>query len=717
MVTTLLASAAMALAAAPAAHDHLCDGLLPAIQLPRLHDKRLIRAEDLVGLRDIGEPTDRVDLPSPLGVSPDGRRLAFLLRQAQPSANRYCLGIVVVELASSAPPRLLDVGGDLIRERHVRNGLEAPETGLPAIVTPRWSPDGRQVAFLKRTAGIVQVWVANATGTPSPHPVTKSPCDVETVEWSSDGRHLVFSARPALKEGEAAIAREGRGGFLFDDRFRPMASSQPFVPGPVARRTYSVDPETGAGQDADGSADSAAAPASPQLPSSAMPAADNVGARAWIEAAPATTVSAAVALRSVVRGRLFTCDAPDCQGRLVGVWPSKTADTFTYLRREGVSDGTLVFYSWRPGQAPRSLWRTTNLLVGCEAAMHRLVCLEEGPTLPRRLVALNPQSRTTAVLFEPNPEFGNIRLGQVKRLDWISTDKTPGFGHLVLPPDHRPGQQHPLVVVQYTSRGFLRGGTGDEYPVQLFAARGMAVLSFQYPPDLPRDTRPIPATPPGEPSDWKWRRRVQASLEAAVERAIASGVVDPDRIGITGLSDGATTVAWALANSHIFMAAAISSCCIDAGSILPAGPRLVRSFEADGYPGIGQERPDVWRKISLAANADRRPLPVLMQLSDDEYDHAFLTYYALKARRWPVEMFVFPDERHIKWQPSHRLAIYERSVDWFDYWLRGREDSAPDKAPQYLRWRALRGSDHSAIGAHAIQDLAQASASMSASRR
>jgi hypothetical protein len=52
-------------------------------------------------------------------------------------------------------------------------------------------------------------------------------------------------------------------------------------------------------------------------------------------------------------------------------------------------------------------------------------------------------------------------------------------------------------------------------------------------------------------------------------------------------------------------------------------------------------------------------------------------------------MYVFADEYHVKWHPAHRLAIYERAIDWFDFWLNGREDPAPAKREQYSRWRAL----------------------------
>ena len=53
-------------------------------------------------------------------------------------------------------------------------------------------------------------------------------------------------------------------------------------------------------------------------------------------------------------------------------------------------------------------------------------------------------------------------------------------------------------------------------------------------------------------------------------------------------------------------------------------------------------------------------------------------------------MFIYPDERHEKNQPKHRYAIYERNVDWLNFWLRDKEDPNPAKAEQYKRWRELR---------------------------
>ncbi|PMU28397.1 dipeptidyl aminopeptidase, partial [Pseudomonas sp. GP01-A8] len=55
-----------------------------------------------------------------------------------------------------------------------------------------------------------------------------------------------------------------------------------------------------------------------------------------------------------------------------------------------------------------------------------------------------------------------------------------------------------------------------------------------------------------------------------------------------------------------------------------------------------------------------------------------------------ADMYVFPDEPHIKFKPKHKLAVYERNVDWFRFWLQGYEDPNPVKKQQYAHWREMR---------------------------
>ncbi len=118
--------------------------------------------------------------------------------------------------------------------------------------------------------------------------------------------------------------------------------------------------------------------------------------------------------------------------------------------------------------------------------------------------------------------------------------------------------------------------------------------------------------------------------------------------------------------------------------------------KAVGYPLATVDAPDFWRSMSLAHNAKAIDVPLLMQLSDDEHLLALEAYTALREHGRPVELHVFPDEHHIKWQPAHRMAIYQRNLDWFDFWLRCRVRSDAASQAQGRRWKALRAESPAA---------------------
>jgi dipeptidyl aminopeptidase/acylaminoacyl peptidase len=97
-----------------------------------------------------------------------------------------------------------------------------------------------------------------------------------------------------------------------------------------------------------------------------------------------------------------------------------------------------------------------------------------------------------------------------------------------------------------------------------------------------------------------------------------------------------------------------------------------------------------WQRMSAALNAGRVNTPLLINAADSEYTYCMQLVVTLRSLKKPVEMFIYPDERHEKNQPKHRYSIYERNVDWFNFWLRDKEDPDPAKAEQYKRWRDLR---------------------------
>jgi dipeptidyl aminopeptidase/acylaminoacyl peptidase len=238
----------------------------------------------------------------------------------------------------------------------------------------------------------------------------------------------------------------------------------------------------------------------------------------------------------------------------------------------------------------------------------------------------------------------------------------------------------------------MRGGTGDEVPIQLLASRGYSVLSIQKPEALPEtlSATDLDALQRTNVTDWAERRRLFRSLDAGIDAAVAAGIADPDKIGIAGFSDGGGTVQFALNNSTRFGAAAIGTCCDEPGMMFVGGPSYAASGARWGYPPAGADGRQFWKPQSLSLNAERMRVPLLLQLADSEVRGAAEPFAALKAQGAPVDMYVFAGERHLKTRPAHRLAVYLRNADWFDFWLRGVESNIPARQAELVRWRAMR---------------------------
>lgn len=654
---------------------------------------RDITARDLIELRTIGAPDSANSAAaSPLALSPDGRAVAFVASWWQIASRDYCQALVVVSLAPPFAWRMIDRGGERIPARYPLRGSLIAD-GSPQIVTPIWAPDGKSVGYLKRIQGVTQIWVAPADGSGG-RAATRGVVDVEAWQWADGGAAIEVASRPAQLTAARDAQDEGEAGWLYDDRFWLGMSDAPLPTSRSPLVTVRIATD-GSGRRVAGEAGIGAARTASAAGGTENGAPDG---RGWRIVTTHVSPSPISPLRLAVKrsdAATIACSAAACDGAIDRFW--WVGRDVVFLRREGWDNELSALYRWTPGAGPpRQLLSTDHVLLGCVAGT-MLVCTEESSTVPRRIVRIDWTSGETRIVFEPNPGFRSIKLGSVSRLRVRNSYGLESWADLVLPPGTgNAAAKLPMVVVQYHSRGFLRGGTGDEYPIFLFAARGFAVLSVERPPFV---ATALPALKTFDElnaagaRDWADRRNILSSLEGGVDHALATGRVDSQRIGLTGLSDGATTVQFALVNSGRFAAAAISTCCLEPDTVMTQGPAWADyNRTVMGYPSLTQPDPGFWAPTSLRANAPRLSTPLLMQLADREYPSAIEAYMALREQRQPVEMIVFPNEYHVKVNPVHRLAVYQRSLDWFDFWLRGKTDPDPAKLAQYARWQAMRAA-------------------------
>lgn len=674
-LTAGLAAGALALLASPAfAKDTLdCSKLLA---FDGSSEGRSLRAEDLIGLIDIGSIPDFDDVPM-FTISPDGSSIAVGVRRAIPSANSYCSGVYIVSKDGSA--RLVDSGeGTIFWKFPVVLGKANFPTGFPKVITPRWTQDGRSISFLKEVDGVPQVWMVNVDGTDG-GPVTNSPREIVDFRLSDDGLNVIAKMTND-SQASADRDREALSGYHLDDRFSPIATSRPFLKGlqPSEFTTWNL-------------ASGLSRPATSEEIELFDTASRKTATDTWI-AGKSEDEKGVSHIAAHGAGRERLCQSALCTQAIGTPWISG-GNHIRYLRRTGWANNEMAVYDWKiGGGTPDEIYKTQDLLLDCKASGTKFICAREASLKPRHLVSIDPASGNAKILFDPNPSFAKLPLGNVKRLYWRNADGIPCWGDLVFPVGFKDGVRYPLIVVQYTSRGFLRGGTGDEYPIQLFANEGYLVLNVQRLPSPLAGREDLPSIERirAELEGFRERRSILSAIESKVHELIDAGLADPVRVGITGLSDGASTVQFALVNSALFSAASVSTCCWEQSQAWTLGPAIEAYYRQIGWPGLTDDRPEFWKQISLARNVAHITTPLLLQPSDDEYLATLESVTALREAGKPVDLYVFPDEHHVKWQPAHRLAIYQRNLDWFNFWLRGRAPSlAPDHVEAAERWKAL----------------------------
>jgi len=284
------------------------------------------------------------------------------------------------------------------------------------------------------------------------------------------------------------------------------------------------------------------------------------------------------------------------------------------------------------------------------------------------------------VLFDPNTALASemADIGSALLLRWRDEEGRLFTGQYF--PGKRIGDDPPpLFVTYYRCTGFLRGGVGDEWPLVSLAGYGISTLC-------------INAAPYRLDAVERYNIGLSA-VRSAVTLLASDGEIDGRKIGMGGLSFGSEVTLWAVINSGLLAAASVSSPVISQqyyllGSI--KGEAFLSGLSEYWQLGaLGGETEDRWKRVSPALNLHKIKCPILMQLPEQEYMSS-LDYMIPLVRDRRADVYVFPNEPHQKFQPRHKLAVYERNLDWFRFWLQGVEATDAAKKEQFARWEIMK---------------------------
>jgi hypothetical protein len=293
------------------------------------------------------------------------------------------------------------------------------------------------------------------------------------------------------------------------------------------------------------------------------------------------------------------------------------------------------------------------------------------------LVALDHETERRHELLDPNPWLASRSIGHVETFEWRSTDSRQWIGGLYYPPNFDPQRRYPLVLQThgFNNSEFALHGIARNFPGHALAAKGVLVLQV----------REALSDVENGPEEWP---AVQAGYEAAIDSLVARGIADPARIGIIGWSRTGTQVAYTLSHSDRPFAAAALIDTADFGwfSYLATGARREQETYYGAAPfGEGLAR---WLEYSSTFSLDRIRAPLLMWNTRD-HTKGWDWFSGLRRLESPVEYWFVPAGTHDVFQASQRAAMVGQLVDWFAFWLLGREDPDPSRAAQYSRWRGL----------------------------
>jgi dipeptidyl aminopeptidase/acylaminoacyl peptidase len=345
-------------------------------------------------------------------------------------------------------------------------------------------------------------------------------------------------------------------------------------------------------------------------------------------------------------------------------------------------DGRTLFYTTNAGDIDRRhLWRVPTAGGEAEqltrgegietwpaalASGERVALLSAGARRPQSVALVGAAGGEPEVLGALPDAFPLEAHVVPEAVTLTAADGVEFHNQLFLPPDLRPGERRPALV-------FIHGGSRRQmllgyhymhfyhmaYAVdQYFANQGYVVLSVNYRSGIGygRAFRNAPGRGREGNSEYQ-------DVLAAGRWLQARPDVDPERVGVWGLSYGGILTAQALArNSDVFAAG------VDMAGVHLWGDEL--DPESVAY------------QASSLSEVERWTSPVLLIHGDDDRNVDFSQtvglVQALRAHDVPFELIVFPDEVHDFLLHARWLRAFGAAADFFERTLVRKEGVATD---------------------------------------
>ncbi|MFJ1883818.1 S9 family peptidase [Streptomyces sp. NPDC088137] len=620
----------------------------------------------------------RFEIPGDPALSPDGERVAYTLATQDAGNDRVIRSIWEVR-AGGGPARRLTHG--------------------PADTAPRWSPDGARLAFLRAgrlhllsadggeavpittpdrcPAGVgVPVWSPDGTRIAFAAPETRradsAPVVIDALGWKADGAGLIGSVRTQLfvvdvESGEVVqLTREDRhvGSPSWSPDGTRLAYPAQTGPdsaafGPSAAHVVEVGTEAPEPRRI-GPADGLAGPVSWYPDGSALLVVGRttfgVGhselLRQPLDGSAPAPVSAALDRNVLPGGPGYPGALPQFHGDDIVFCARDRGATRLYrVHAAGISASPLPAGTGVSGCSVAPKAGRAAVVVSDAARFAEVVLLDLDDWTSGQQPA-----RLTDHMARSLPE---IALHPVTEREFGIADGTVVHGMITRAADTPPGG--PLLVD-------VHGGPHNAWaphsdPAHLYhqelATQGWTILTL----NVRASDGYGEAFYTG--AVGAWGETDEQDVLQSVAALVAEGLVDPDRIALTGYSYGGYLTCWLSARTDLFAAVVPGGVLVDLKSM--AGT------SEEGHLIAEHEIGDPARLTELSplshADAVRAPTLILHGGADDTcpVGQAEQWFHALRTRDVPARLVVYPGSSHLfllDGRPSHREDYSRRLIEW-----------------------------------------------------
>ena len=648
--------------------------------------KRPVNVDDLFSLKDVRDPQR----------SPEGKWVAYTVARAIKDTDKNDTDVWMVSWDGQQQIQI----------------TSTPE----GETSPRWSPDGKYLAFLssRQDAKKAQVWLLNRAGGEAAK-LTDLKGGVSEYAWSPDSKRLVLVVEdPDPSEADSDKDKDKKDGEpktakpIVVDRYYFKADGKGYLRGErshlhlfdIAARK--AEPLTS------GVFDEGSPAWSPDGTQVAFIRRHGEGD---VDKAPNHDLFI-IEARAGAKEKRLTTTAEDEDGRLswspdgrsiayllgdepryyaydqsrVAVIPSAggaprvLTDTLDRPARAPFwsADGSILFSvsddrAEHIARVPAAGGKVEKLISGRRVVASfspgsdgSLAVIASTPTELPEIYAL--EAGTLRQLSHQNDEWvKTILLGTTEEFEATSKDGTSVHGLIVKPPSFQAGRKYPALLR-------IHGGpsgqdeNGFNFEREVLAASGYVVVAVNYRGSNGRGS----AYQKAIFADWGNKEVID--LLGAMDYVQTLDYVDPARLGIGGWSYGGILTNYTIATDGRFKAAISGAGSSNQISMYGTDMYITQYENELGPPWKNQE---LWVKLSYPFfHADRIRTPTLFMGGEKDSNVPLLggeqMYQALRSLGVDTQLVIYPNQFHGITIPSYKKDRLERYLAWYDKYLKPR---------------------------------------------